>query len=221
LSETIEDLEPAAAGLASDRTTTSRGRSRRSAVIGQWIRWLHVYTSMISLLIVLFFGLTGLTLNHPSWTFGDHPTTTTSNGTIPTGFASGGNVDFLAVTEYVRTTDGVRGTVADYGADAAVGNVSFKGPGYAADLQFDVVTGAYQLTVVQQGWVGVLNDLHKGRDTGSSWKWVIDASALFLVLVAVTGLGIQLFQRKRRRRALIFASVAGLVSLVLIITTMR
>ena len=34
------------------------------------MRWIHVYTSMISLLIVLFFGLTGITLNHPKWTFG-------------------------------------------------------------------------------------------------------------------------------------------------------
>ena len=31
------------------------------------LRWLHIYTSMVSLLIVLFFGLTGVTLNHPDW----------------------------------------------------------------------------------------------------------------------------------------------------------
>ena len=61
----------------------------------------------------------------------------------------------------------------------------------AQDL--DAVAGIYANihTVEEQGLLGVLNDLHKGRDTGSKWKWLIDVSALFLVVVAVTGLGIQ------------------------------
>ncbi len=36
----------------------------------RWARLIHVYTSMIALLVVLFFAVTGLTLNHPEWTFG-------------------------------------------------------------------------------------------------------------------------------------------------------
>ena len=135
------------------------GRRARKGQVAQWTRWLHVYTSMISLLIVLFFGITGLTLNHPSWNLGGSATTSTYSGTIPAGFATDGNVDFLAVTEHVRKTDGVRGTVADYRADAFQGSVSFKGPGYAADLVFDVTTGQYQVTVEEQGLLGVLNDL--------------------------------------------------------------
>ena len=31
------------------------------------LRWLHIYTSMVSLLVVLFFAATGVTLNHPDW----------------------------------------------------------------------------------------------------------------------------------------------------------
>jgi hypothetical protein len=176
---------------------------------------------MISLLIVLFFGLTGLTLNHPSWTLGSGPTTSTATGTLPSGFASGGNVDFLAVSEYVRSTNDVRGNVADYGATASQGTISYKAPGYAADLTFDVTSGAYQVVVQQQGFLAVMNDVHKGRDTDSSWNWVIDASALFLVLVALTGLGIQIFQKKRRRRALMVAAAFALVSLILIVVATR
>ena len=33
------------------------------------MRWLHVYLSMISLAVVLFFSVTGITLNHPDWFF--------------------------------------------------------------------------------------------------------------------------------------------------------
>jgi hypothetical protein len=213
---------PLAPPVAHEPAAVPRGlrRSRRGSA-AQLTRWLHVYTSMICLLIVLFFGVTGLTLNHPSWTLGRGPTTSTATGTLPTGFASGGNVDFLAVSEYVRRTNAVRGNVADYGATATQGTISYKAPGYAADLTFDVTTGAYQVIVQQQGLLAVMNDLHKGRDTDSSWNWVIDASALFLVLVALTGLGIQIFQRKRRRRALTVAAIFSLVSLILLVVATR
>ena len=200
--------------------TAARGR-RRGASWGKWSRWLHVYTSMISLLVVLFFGITGLTLNHPSWSFGGGPTSKSVTGTLPAGFADGTQVDFLTVAEYVRDHDGVRGSVADHQASDTEGTISFKGPGYAADLIFEIPSGEYRLLVEEQGLLGVLNDLHKGRDTGSKWKWLIDVSAIFLVAVAITGLGIQVFQRKRRRRALTFAAGFSVVSLVLILVTMR
>lgn len=194
---------------------------RRGQTWGKWSRWLHVYTSMISLLIVLFFGITGLTLNHPSWSLFGGPSSETITGTLPAGFDDGTSVDFLTVSEYVRDHDGVRGDVADHQATDAEGTISFKSPGYAAALVFERPSGDYTLTIESQGLLGVLNDLHKGRDTGSSWKWLIDVSAVFLVVVSATGLGIQVFQRKRRRRALTFAAGFGLLSLIFLIATSR
>src|SRR5271170_207649 len=34
------------------------------------MRWLHIYLSMFGLAAVLFFSVTGITLNHPDWAFG-------------------------------------------------------------------------------------------------------------------------------------------------------
>lgn len=176
---------------------------------------------MICLLIVLFFGITGITLNHPSWTFGDAATRETFTGTLPTGFtADDGDVDFLAVTEYVRTTHDVKGAVEDYGTTGNDGTVSFKAPGYAADLFFTVDTGEYDVTIEQEGFVAVMNDLHKGRYADSSWKWLIDLSGGLLVVISLTGLGIQFFLKKRRTRAFIAAGVGGLVTVVMIVLTM-
>lgn len=176
---------------------------------------------MISLVVVLFFGLTGLTLNHPSWRLGSGSSTEVVSGTLPAGFARDGAVDFLAVSEYVRATHHVHGAVKDYGSTATEGTISYKNPGYAADLVFDVTTGGYRVTIEEQGLLGALNDLHKGRDTDPGWKWIIDVSAVFLVVVAVTGLGIQLFQRKRRRRALSVAASLGVLTIVAIVLAMR
>ena len=199
-------------------TRTRRARMPRSA--GQWSRSLHVYTSMISLLVVLFFGVTGLTLNHPSWTFGDEAVRSSSTGTLPDGAIVGDTIDFLAIAEHVRSTYDVTAPVGDYSASATTGTLSFKGPGYVADLVFDVTTGEYTLTIEEQGFVAVLNDLHKGRDTSSAWKWVIDISAGFLVAVALTGLAIQLLTRKRRRSAVIVTVAFGVLSIVLMFSTL-
>ncbi len=199
----------------------ARAGRRRSATTNRWMRWLHTYTSMISMVVVLFFGLTGLTLNHPSWTLGDHAERSEHKGTLPTGYlTAAGAPDYLRISEFVRRQYSVLGDVADYGVSGNEGTISYKGPGYAADLYFEVDKGTFDLVVEQQGFVGVLNDLHKGRDTSPLWKWVIDVSAIGLVLVSLTGLGIQLFQRKRRTRALIAAGVGAVVTIVLIFVTM-
>lgn len=194
---------------------SSAGR-RRSATTNRWMRWLHVYTSMISLMVVLFFGITGLTLNHPDWTLGDATDRSSHQGTLPAGFRDGDTIDFLVVSEYIRDEYGVNGSVTDHGVSGPQGTISYKAPGYAADLFFDIDSGDYTLDIEQQGFVGVMNDLHKGRDAPGAWKWVIDVSAGLLVLVSVTGLGIQLFQRKRRTRALVFAGLGLVVTVVLI-----
>lgn len=192
----------------------SAGR-RRSATTNRWMRWLHVYTSMISLIIVLFFGITGLTLNHPSWTLGDDTERTTSTGQLPADFVAAGTVDFLTVSEFIRSEHGVSGEVTAHELTGNEGTISYRAPGYAADLFFEVDSATYRLVVEQQGFVGVMNDLHKGRDAPGSWKWVIDISAGLLVLVSVTGLGIQLFQRKRRTRALVFVALGLVLTVVL------
>jgi uncharacterized protein len=196
-----------------------------------WSRVIHVYTSMIALLVVLFFAMTGLTLNHPDWTFGDSTTTTTATGTFPfdteltTADGTTGGVDFLSISEYVRTTYDVRGDVDSFEATSTTsgttGSIAFKNPGYSADLFFDVDTGDFELTVEQQGWVAVMNDLHKGRDTGSGWKWVIDVAAGFLVVISLSGLTMQLFLRRRRRPALLAAGAGAIALIVLVVITLR
>jgi hypothetical protein len=177
---------------------------------------------MVALLIVLFFAATGITLNHPTWTFGDDVDVTTTTGTIPIDTTlDDGSVDYLSVSEYVRDENSVTGNVDSFGTTNGEGSIAYKNPGYSAELFFDVDTGAFELTVEQQGWVAVLNDLHKGRDAGTAWRWVIDVAAGLLVLISVTGLTMQLFLRKRRRSAFLTAGVGAVVVVLLAVLTLR
>lgn len=185
-----------------------------------WTRFVHVYLSLFSFFLVLFFGITGITLNHPSWTFGDEVTVETITGTLPDDVVVDGAIEFLMVSEFLRANADVAGEVTDFSTTDGEGTISYRGPGYGADVFFDTTTLDYSLSVQQQGFVAVMNDLHKGRDTTSMWRWVIDISAGFLVLVALTGIGLQLFMRKRRISGLTWAAAGTLVGIVVIWLTM-
>ena len=168
------------------------------------LRWLHIYTSMVSLLVVLFFAATGVTLNHPDWLAGER--TDELTGTLPATWKTTQGIDWLVVAEHLRSAHGVHGTVADRTADDRQAALTFRAPGYSADCFIDVHDGSYRLTVSYQGALGVLNDLHRGRDSGGTWAWLIDVAGVFLVLLSLTGLGLLFYLRKVR--------VKGLVTLV-------
>jgi hypothetical protein len=180
---------------------------RRSAIVS---RWLHLYLSMASFAVVLFFAVTGLTLNHADW-FSGQVRESHFSGSMPMEWLRGAQPNQLAIVEKLRTAHGIHGAVADFRADDGQISVSFKGPGYAADAFIDRDKGTYDLTETRNGFVAVLNDLHKGRDTGAGWSWVIDASAVVLTLVSLTGLLLLFFVYKRRTSGLILAAAGAAV----------
>jgi uncharacterized protein len=187
----------------------------------KWSRILHAYTSMISLLAVLFFSVTGLTLNHPSWTLGAGPSRTLTKGTLPTGWNPESGPDWLVISDYLRAKHRVRGDVVEKSLDEAQGSITYKGPGYQASAFINPDDGTYELTAEAQGFLAVMNDLHKGRDTKSSWRWLIDVSAIALIALSLTGLILQLVLKKRRRSTIVGAIAGGIVLVALAWITTR
>jgi hypothetical protein len=179
------------------------------------LRWLHIYTSMISLLIVLFFSVTGVFLNHPDWTLGVSEARHTLKGTLPQNWKAGGAVDWLRVTAYLKSQPGLHGIAGDFRTDALGDTLTLRAPGYSADLTIDPKTGTYTATTDAQGWVAGLNDLHRGRDAGPAWSVALDLAGYFLTLIALTGLGLLLYLKKIRVAALITLLGGSLIVLAL------
>ena len=171
------------------------------------LRWLHIYTSMVSLIVVLFFAGTGVTLNHPDWLATER--TEEITGTLPATWKTAKGVDWLVVDEHMRAKHGVHGSVADRTADDRQAALTFRAPGYSADTFIDMRDGSYKLTVSYQGAIGVINDLHRGRDAGRSWAWLIDVAGLFLVFLSLTGLGLLFYLKKVRMKALLAMTAGG------------
>jgi uncharacterized protein len=179
-------------------------------------RWLHTYLSMLSFAILLFFALTGLTLNHAEW-FERQRRTARYQGRLDTTWVKSPDPKALArleIVEYLRSVHGIRGAVSDFHVDDAQCEVLFKGPGYEADAAIDRETGKYDLTVTRFGLVAVMNDLHKGRDTGSKWSEVIDLSAVLMTFVSSTGLTLIFFLTKRRTYGLLAVLIGALLCYV-------
>lgn len=175
-------------------------------------RWLHIYLSMVSFAIVLFFAVTGLTLNHADW-FADQVRTTEYKGKMKPQMLNDpdtAKINKLRIVEFFRSRHDIKGALADFRIEEAEISLSFKGPGYSSDAFIERETGSYELSETRMGLFAVMNDLHKGRDSGKGWGWVIDISAIFMVLVSLTGLVMLLFLKRKRSSGLILAAV-GLV----------
>jgi len=93
--------------------------------------------------------------------------------------------------------------------------VSFKGPGYSADAFIDRESGRYRLSESYHGFVAVINDLHKGRDTGAVWSVVIDVSAVLMTAISLTGLVLLFYLKLRRVTGVIVALVGTAIVVVL------
>ena len=176
-------------------------------------RWLHIYLSMVSFAIVLFFSVTGITLNHADTMQGETKTTQ-AKGKLNAAWVQSpdtNKVEKLLIAEYFRNQHAVKGAVNDLRIEETQISIAYKGPGYEAVAFINRVSGEYELTVAQTGLVGFMNDLHKGRDTGKTWAWVIDIAAGLMVLISLTGLILLLFIKRKRVNGLILLAAGILV----------
>ncbi|QDV71283.1 PepSY-associated TM helix domain-containing protein [Rosistilla carotiformis] len=187
----------------------SRWLYRKSAAA---FRWLHIYLSMLSFASLMFFALTGITLNHPTWFGGSVQNVVDQSGQLPTQLLAG-EVDELEIAETLRAEHRLKGRVKEFETDDYECMLVFKSPGYAADVFIDRETGNYSLTVTSSNAVAIMNDLHKGRDSGPAWSLLIDGSAILMAIMSLSGFGL-LFYLKKRRVAGVLTALAGTIAVL-------
>lgn len=191
-------------------TPTPAPRPTGGRRLPQWIRWLHIYGSMFGLCATLLFAVTGLTLNHADWFEAGEPVVRTLEGTLATKDLAN-DVDKLAIAENLREAHHLRGKVAEFAVEDDECIVVWKGPAYSADATIERATGRYRIEESRRPVMALLDDLHKGRDCGPVWAFVIDAAAVVLTFLSVTGLWLLLYLKKRLRSGLVVALVGTIV----------
>jgi len=197
----VTDAAPATRPSKAPKTALNATRSFWLKQLHQW-HWISAALSLIGLLL---FAVTGITLNHAA-RIPAEPVTVERTGELPAPLLAR-LTDFPA-----QTTDPVPLAVARWAAEAfqvqIAGRptettpeeiyVALPEPGGDGWLTIDRATGEALRERTTRGWVAWLNDLHKGRNTGVVWYWFIDVFAAACILFAVTGFGLTWLHARQR-----------------------
>ena len=174
-------------------------------------RTLHSYLSMFAFAALLFFSLTGLTLNHADWFGAGEPRVETVAGSLPADILK--QPDKAAVVEALRRDFRATGAMTAFDFDEFECTVNFNKPGNSCFAMIDRQSGKTEVTIESGGTLAVLKDLHRGKSSGGAWPWVIDLTAVTLATLSITGLVFLLFQRKQRVVRLVALAVGAAVCL--------
>lgn len=169
----------------------------------QVLRTIHIHLSLASLVLLLFFGVTGILLVHADSLGIEIPRTDRLEGTLSAEELRG---DRLTLVEALRK-HGAIGVVCEYeDADGEI-RILLDRPSQTCDATVDRQTGKYELTIVSRGAYGLMFDLHRGKGS-HAWWFAIDLAGVLWTLVALTGLVLWM-QLKKRRNVGLFWLVAG------------
>lgn len=182
-------------------------------------RVIHVYVSMALLTLLLFFSVTGITLNHPEW-FNDHQAKVIEKEhkiESISGQLSSENQITKAQQQKLATNIEKAFSISlqNITPELMSGELfySIKQAGMSTSIAVDLETGEAFFEQTHYGWWAVLNDLHKGRNTSNFWSWIIDLSSILFIIFAITGF-ILAMPQKRFRRTLLLSIGSTILAIV-------
>jgi hypothetical protein len=190
-----------------------------------WLKQLHTWhwiSAAVSLTAMLLFAITGLTLNHAA-SISAEPVVTKGSGRLPAPLVhtlpEAGDSTAPLSPEVARAVAAVvplnpAGYAADWSDEGEV-YVAMPGPGRDAWVSIDRNSGAISAEDTERGWISYLNDLHKGRNTGSAWFWFIDVFAVACLVFTLTGLILLQLHARHRPSTWPLVGLSLLVPLVI------
>ena len=177
---------------------------RRSFWLKQLHQW-HWISAAVSLIGMLLFAITGITLNHAGQIEAE-PKVVSRKATLPPdmmamlakGPEEGKRPLPVQLEPFLDKAVGadVAGREGEWSPEEVY--VALARPGGDAWLSIDRETGAIEHEKTTRGAVSLLNDLHKGRNSGKAWSWFIDIFAVACVIFTVTGLILLQFHARAR-----------------------
>ncbi len=185
-------------------------RKKKRISRGWWLKQLHTWhwiSAAISLAGMLMFALTGITLNHAASIPGRavvEDRTATLAPSLLRMLKATPKSDAAPmpgpVAEAVASSVGLdpAGRAGEWSDDEVY--VAMPRPGGDAWVSVSRADGTIKAEVTRQGWISLLNDLHKGANTGLPWRLFIDAFAAAVLVFTSTGLMLLQFHAKHRKK---------------------
>lgn len=178
---------------------------------------------MLVLMLLLFFAATGITLNHPDWQSTWGAESSSLELQLPeqlqqlpwTDDKLQQAIQAEKIALWLRDEHQVQGAVFNFSVepDEMLLELDFKRPAGYSSVLIELETGRVELSTEYAGTLALLNDLHKGRYAGASWKWLIDLTAVACLLFGISGFYL-LWRQPSRRRSGINTALFGVLLLL-------
>ena len=181
-------------------------------------RYVHGWLSAFAFLTLLFFSVTGLLLNHPEW-FEPTKTEQTTQLILPESVLKSIKQQENpsdAILNYVRQQQNV---VGRYQSSEVMDNevmIRLESPAGATDIWVMTDTGEMEITQKPASTVSMLNDLHRGKNSGLAWSWLIDISAIIVIALSLVGYILFLSIKTRLVTHLVLTAVSLALIILLI-----
>ncbi len=208
---------------ADRRAVKRRGEARfdRGAFF-RLSRLVHAYVSAFAFLALIFFSATGLLIDHPEWIKGKTDERTVKVSLSPDDLAAAaraGDPTAVLAAEVSRLAPLI-GVYKDGEIDDGQANVRLEGVKGASTILVDMRTGAADVTIEAASALGVLGDLHRGKNAGAAWRLVIDLSSILILTLSVVGYALFFSLRFRLRTSLVLTAASlGLFGAVFVFLT--
>ncbi|MEG0196014.1 MAG: PepSY-associated TM helix domain-containing protein [Acinetobacter sp.] len=181
-------------------------------------RYVHGWLSAFAFLTLLFFSVTGLLLNHPEW-FEPAKTEETTQLILPESVLKSIKQQENpsdTILNYVRQQQNV---VGRYQSSEVMDNevmIRLESPAGATDIWVMADTGETEITQKPASTVSMLNDLHRGKNSGLAWSWLIDISAIIVIALSLVGYILFLSIKTRLVTHLVLTAVSLALIILLI-----
>lgn len=200
---------------------SASNRKKLAAAMARLMRALHTYSAMWVLLLLLFFSVTGITLNHPDWQSKWGARQQLQQLPLPEPLqpwplATQQQEYATTLVEWLKSTQGVAGISwqARFDSDEQTLELSFKRPAGFAVALVDFAAAEIELEQQFNGYLALANDLHKGRDSGALWKALIDITAIACLLFALTGFYLLLKMPSKKQLGNALAVLGGVMAVL-------
>ncbi|MCU4581698.1 PepSY-associated TM helix domain-containing protein [Acinetobacter gyllenbergii] len=181
-------------------------------------RYVHGWLSAFAFIVLIFFAATGLLLNNPDW-FKSSNDEQIVKLTLPAAFVSAIQKQenpTQAILDFVRDKQPLIGRYKSSEVMDGEVMIRLESPAGSTDLWVLMDEGQVEITQKPASTVSLLNDLHRGKNVGATWHWLIDISAIIIILLSLAGY-ILFLTIKTRLITHLLLTAASLLTIILLI----
>ena len=152
-------------------------------------RYVHGWLSAFAFLTLVFFSATGLLLNHPDW-FEPAKDEQSQVIQLPDQIMksiAGKENPSDEILAYIRQNHDLVGRYKSSEVMDDEVMIHLESPAGSSDIWVTFDDRKAEVTTKPASTVSLLNELHRGKNASTAWSWMIDISAILILLMSIAG----------------------------------